>query len=106
MAESYEDQVHRLARYIVWASYHPHPDPRIAAAAAAEARKIRRRADELGRNENLRAVSGENVISFPVRNDDAKPPDATPPDALRVPARLSTGAGSDAGRPRGDTNLS
>jgi hypothetical protein len=63
-ALSYNDLVHRLAREIIWLSHHPNPDPRIAAVAAAEAREIRRRADELGRQENPPA-NGENVVVFP-----------------------------------------
>jgi vacuolar-type H+-ATPase catalytic subunit A/Vma1 len=60
-ALSYQDRVHEFARQIVWLSHHPE---RISAEAREIARDIRRRADELGRQENLRAVSGEAFSEF------------------------------------------
>jgi hypothetical protein len=69
MVESRQDQVHRLAQEIIWIADHqpyPHPDPRVHALAV----EIQRLADEKGRKENrrpsaARAVSGDNVVSFP-----------------------------------------
>jgi hypothetical protein len=85
MADSYQAHVRRLARHIRWLADHPHHrtgDPQVRALAAAIAADIRRRADELGREQNLcrldddekgvqtmdtlgGEVSGDNIISFP-----------------------------------------